>query len=71
MKKINFKVAFTKMNPPIPWEALLEKVKMFIFICISRELIYNFCFPKQDTQRNARVPKAMVNSLKHNVGQII
>jgi len=51
MKKIiNFEVAFTKMNPPIPWEALLERVKMFIFICISKELIYHFCSPKEDTQ---------------------
>jgi len=38
-------------------------------IYISRALIYHFCFPKEDTQRNARVAKAMVNSMKHNVRQ--
>jgi hypothetical protein len=33
------------------------------------ELIYIFCFPKEDTQRNARVAKSTVNSMKYNVGQ--
>jgi hypothetical protein len=47
----------------------MKELKLFVLICINRELIYHFCFPKEDTQINTRVAKAMVNSMKHNVGQ--